>query len=197
MHPKRGDILEAVVLIVGLVLCGLIKIFLLYPPNSSQDWAFWVQALGSIGAIIGAFEIARRQYQANLELERDRIEREHKKVLLNILALAAYARKLIGEAHSYRQKSANADSAQHRRHEISKLEDISAALAAIPLHELPVVEAVSALVALRRMVKETSLLLIALGDIRDYYGSDSHAAPFASAADESGDALNVIRQKFS
>ncbi|MFM0218242.1 hypothetical protein [Paraburkholderia caledonica] len=44
------------------------------------DWAAWVQAIGSIGAIVGAFQVGRRQIESGRRhaLEMDRLERTRK-----------------------------------------------------------------------------------------------------------------------
>jgi hypothetical protein len=39
----------------------LVSGFFLKPPKESQDWAAWVQAFGSIGAIIGSVSIVHWQ----------------------------------------------------------------------------------------------------------------------------------------
>lgn len=58
---------------VGFVLGGLLTAVCLHPPITSQDWAAWVQAVGSIAAIAGSFALAR--VQAN---ESDRIRKIEK-----------------------------------------------------------------------------------------------------------------------
>lgn len=46
---------------LGAVVGGLLMIFYSYPPISSQDWASWVQAVGSIAAIFFAWLIGKSQ----------------------------------------------------------------------------------------------------------------------------------------
>ena len=38
--------------------------------STSSDWAAWVQAIGSIAAIIAAFAISNRQFKSSLNLQR-------------------------------------------------------------------------------------------------------------------------------
>src|SRR5258708_7288401 len=58
---------------------------------SKSDWAAWVPAIGSIGAIIGAFEVGRRQVESSRRhaMEMDRLARERK--IGAIVAVAHHA----------------------------------------------------------------------------------------------------------
>jgi hypothetical protein len=49
--------LVAIAFLIGVTVTAFLK----WPPNQSSDWAAWVQAVGSIGAIIGAVAIAMRE----------------------------------------------------------------------------------------------------------------------------------------
>jgi hypothetical protein len=60
--------LEAKVIFGALIVCGLIKIFVLHSPEDSEDWAAWVQAIGSIGAILIAIWVVDKQHQQAIDL---------------------------------------------------------------------------------------------------------------------------------
>jgi len=60
---------------IGIVV-GL-AVFVLNWPSTSSEWAAWVQAFGSIGAIVGAVWLSdkeRRSYSANLEREEKELD---------------------------------------------------------------------------------------------------------------------------
>ncbi|WP_429551143.1 hypothetical protein [Paraburkholderia sp. MM5477-R1] len=46
---------------LGIALGALLCAAIVHAPGASSDWAAWVQAIGSIAAIIGAFAIANQQ----------------------------------------------------------------------------------------------------------------------------------------
>ncbi|MDO8033606.1 hypothetical protein O3297_09275 [Janthinobacterium sp. SUN128] len=68
MALKHKIRIFAIVAIVILTLCGL----LIYTRIDAKDWAAWVQAVGSIAAIV--FAIALTWYQGEASIERERIK---------------------------------------------------------------------------------------------------------------------------
>lgn len=61
----------------GFLCAAVTTIFLLHPPYSSQDWAAWIQAIGSIGAIAGAFGVVylqRKHAHEDASILRGRLE---------------------------------------------------------------------------------------------------------------------------
>lgn len=56
----------------GMLLTALLK----FPPNSSSDWATWVQAIGSVGAIGIAIWVSHKQYRDSQRLESERRKAE-------------------------------------------------------------------------------------------------------------------------
>lgn len=59
----------------GLVMIGfaagiLLTAVVTYPPGNSGEWAAWVQAVGSVAAIIAAFVIGNRQTKEAIRRER-------------------------------------------------------------------------------------------------------------------------------
>jgi hypothetical protein len=57
MLKFRGIGLFAMAFFAGVLVTAFVR----WPPAQSSDWAAWVQAVGSIGAIIGAIWIASEQ----------------------------------------------------------------------------------------------------------------------------------------
>ncbi|MFM0505281.1 hypothetical protein [Paraburkholderia caffeinilytica] len=68
MKSHRWKIQYAAGFGAGVLLTALVK----FPPNSSSDWAAWVQAIGSIGAIGIAIWVSHKQYRDALILEQER-----------------------------------------------------------------------------------------------------------------------------
>ncbi|AOZ06547.1 hypothetical protein BKK80_12500 [Cupriavidus malaysiensis] len=52
---------------MGFGLGMVLTAFTIFPPKSASDWAAWIQAVGSIGAIVGAYTIGQRQARASLD----------------------------------------------------------------------------------------------------------------------------------
>ncbi|HCP79400.1 MAG: hypothetical protein CML16_03225 [Pusillimonas sp.] len=99
MENKQLPCWAALSIIGMLVLVG---IFAWQFPDSSQEWAAWVQAFGSIGAILGAFTISENATKRNRLLrieaenrERRRLEIGYRDVVLNLSSQAAELAKLI------------------------------------------------------------------------------------------------------
>jgi len=51
-----------------IIVCG--ALFAAYPVKSSSDVAAWVQAIGSVGAILTAVWVFQRQYQTNMDSDK-------------------------------------------------------------------------------------------------------------------------------
>jgi hypothetical protein len=144
--------------VCGVALVGCITVAQNVFDMSRQDWAAWAQAVGSIGAIIGAFEVGRRQVAADRRqaLEMDRLERERKRD-----ATVAVVQ------HAVSQASATVDGfkriptdvlLQVLRTDLYGLGAASDALFAIPLHEVgpaaAVVQFAQLQVTLRQMSRK-------------------------------------------
>lgn len=75
-----------------------------YAPVTSSDAAAWIQAVGSIGAIVGAFLLGKRQAQEARKLaqemvdkEREIVRRQYKAMLLVVIAAAETAAEYVIE----------------------------------------------------------------------------------------------------
>jgi hypothetical protein len=76
-----------------------------YAPTSSSDAASWIQAIGSIGAIVGAFFLGKRQAQEARQLaqemvdkEREILRRQYKTMLLVVIVAAETAAEYVIES---------------------------------------------------------------------------------------------------
>ena len=110
---------------------------------SGSEWAAWVQALGSVVAILGAVGIAvwqsNRQHQDSLSLLRaeKRLARtESAKALLSLSAGAL--RVLEHSAKSFPDRQSVYDTAEGFRHfDFGELRMVEGAIQAVSLHTLP------------------------------------------------------------
>jgi hypothetical protein len=103
---------------------------------SKSDWAAWVQAIGSIGAIIGAFEVGRRQVESSRRhaMEMDRLARERK-----IGAIVAVAHHAVSQAKATEEgfRTISTDVLQVALDRgIDSLAEATDAVFSIPLHEV-------------------------------------------------------------
>lgn len=145
MGEKQLPCGTALGIIAGLILLG---VFVWKFPTNSQEWAAWVQAIGSIAAIIGSLWVARSQNKASLErvMEAQRLAEESKRMAVFALGEAAVERvKPIKDA--LEQKDPR--SALYRVHHSSVVHSLAGAISAAPIHELGSKEGILALLAIR------------------------------------------------
>ena len=110
---------------------------------TSSEWASWVQAIGSIAAIVGSVLIAvwqaNRQHQASLDLLRaeKRLARvESAKALLSLSTGAL--RLLEHSARAFPNRESVHDTAEGRKYfDFGELRVVEGAIQAISLHTLP------------------------------------------------------------
>jgi hypothetical protein len=117
---------------------------LCFLPNlTSSEWAAWVQAIGSIAAIIGAAWIAiwqsRKQHKSSLELLRT----EHKLVRIEVAQalsfLSSNAQRLL---NSYTKELSDREflhKVAERKiyYDLNELKIVEGAVHSMPLHEIP------------------------------------------------------------
>lgn len=117
---------------------------------SAPDWAAWVGALGSIGAIVGAFLVGRMQSAA--ELRKDRIlvrEDIHRKNQAFLAIAAAAAKHALDIQTAFSGEGRFSRLAVMLTYDKRIISDVIDALALIPLHELGSYSAVTALLSLK------------------------------------------------
>lgn len=137
--------------LAGIVL-GLV--FALHLPSSSSDWAAWVQAFGSILAIICAFDLGQRQVNAARKQAQEKEESDDRNKRESIAAIAQNA---IMQADSV-TRLANATSEDFFRASFSfpvhMLDEAIDSLAAIPLHAVGSYRAVMGITGLIGAIKK-------------------------------------------
>lgn len=125
----------------------------------SGEVASWIQAIGSILAIVTAFVVASHQFQLAMQAERKRDQDATKRILLNILTIVSQAAHLVIDARDFRDAESPLDelpdTPEYRQQEVLRLNDVLAVLSSIQLHDLGSVNAVNAIVAMRRVVGRT------------------------------------------
>ncbi|MCY0389587.1 hypothetical protein OVY01_20790 [Robbsia sp. Bb-Pol-6] len=75
----------------------IVKIFTLFMPKQSSDWASWVQAFGSIGAIFVAIYVSYDQNKKQLVREKEKVKKEELSLLTIINDELFLLRKLVDE----------------------------------------------------------------------------------------------------
>lgn len=114
IEKKENCAYLATILMTGVILgfiTGIVTISLFYPIFQSDQWAAWVQAIGSIGAILGAIYIMKKSDNLRKANEKN-IERRKFKHHIEILRHSAKVasntltelNNKYYEIHSYDQK---------------------------------------------------------------------------------------------
>lgn len=134
------------VFVVGSICGWALALYMLHPPGDSSSAASWIQAVGSIGAIAGAYWMGERQmrHAARAEKAGDLARRR---------AYAAIAHAAVEESVEIMNFLRMPD--LNFSHIVSVAGQRRAAMAAtalegIPLHELGVAEAITAVSSMRR-----------------------------------------------
>lgn len=123
---------------------------------TSSEWASWVQAIGSIAAIIGALGIAiwqsKQQHKASLALMHAEKKLARTELAKALLSLSAGALRLLEHStKAFPDRQSVHDAAEGRRHfDFGELRTVEGAVQAISLHTLP-----HELVRLTMIVKST------------------------------------------
>jgi hypothetical protein len=108
---------------------------------SKSDWASWVQAIGSIGAIAGAFYLGERQAKV--------AERARRELVVAVAEFAFDAAQDTVRFFLYDPDRKRIDS----DYLFTRLADGLVALRAVPLHEVGSAEAIKAIIKLRRVIE--------------------------------------------
>lgn len=156
MSNKKGRFASRIlwafclIMAIGGVLAASYIFWKLFPGNGSDDGqalAAWIQAIGSISAIVGALWINERQTKAALaSVERAQllVDSAKRKSFLAIAKTANEYAERIGKAIS----SDEVKSRMHSSHNSTMANGITQALTRIPVHEIGSHEGVTALLYL-------------------------------------------------
>jgi hypothetical protein len=122
----------------------------------SSDSAGWVQVIGSIAAIIGAFMVANRQHQTDKEIQRqsDAYERKQRYAIVSAILRKVRARLYIAAS----SREANEFSVAHEV-DVEQLRTTTSLLDALPPFEMPGAKIMMLCLALRDQIEETADLL--------------------------------------
>lgn len=202
-HLKNFSIWHWALLVAILGVTGLLAAGLgtaIYDKGvGSGEVASWVQAIGSILAIVAAFAVASHQFELAMKAERQREQSVNERVLLNILAIVAQAADLVIDARNFRlaesPENLLPDTPEYRQREILRLNDVLAVLSSIQLHDLGSVNAVNAIVSMRRIIGRTVREIEVLeGELS--CGTDRFMDDFDHCAENAQQVLNGIEAEF-
>ncbi|WP_429355068.1 hypothetical protein [Paraburkholderia sp. 32] len=139
---------------LGIALGALLCAAIVHAPGASSDWAAWVQAIGSIAAIIGAFAIANQQaIDARKQTHEAMASRtRHLRLVLREIFAATMEQieNIRGMCSMEPERFALSN-----RHPVHTLPELSASLLTIPLIELELADS----------AKEIAILLSAMKTI--------------------------------
>ena len=134
-----------------------------------QTLAAWVQAGGSILAIVAAFLISYLQYRSTLKVLKTQRRDANVSKLNVLLALAEQARTLIERANAGIQ--GDFPSYYDREFDSNDLRGLHEAFAAVLLHDLPTGNAVFAILRLKEVTRQMPRLLEQAVDELGGYGA--------------------------
>jgi hypothetical protein len=146
---------EKLIAVGGFILGGALAAPFTHVPGSSSDWAAWAQALGTVGAIAGAYWIGERQMRDTTKREL-RAKAERFKAYLAIATIALMearrvdkaARDLFDRPFSAVQFAASEEWAKKARE----------SLIAIPMHEWGTASAIHAVHLMSRALDDLQAL---------------------------------------
>ncbi|VVE12229.1 hypothetical protein PCA20602_02693 [Pandoraea capi] len=145
----------------GVAVGVLGAAFWRFPPQSSGDWASWVQAVGSIAAIAGAFLIGERQSSAARKTLAEERVAEEKARLARYFAIAEVACEAAQNTGTVISSGLQTGSLAAENgmpgltlflYEPETLNDAVDSLRLIPIDQLGSVEAIKAFDRFRRVV---------------------------------------------
>ncbi len=116
---------------IGLVAAGGWTWFQRFPESSAPAW---IQAIGSIAAILAAAEIGQRQISGQRQLDRDRKDQEDLKKLLVIDALLEVVESSVASAKKYFNDYPNMPVFAYH---LDRIKNASDALAKVDLFDCP------------------------------------------------------------
>jgi hypothetical protein len=152
----RGDWRFRICVLLLALGAGLIALF---PPRTTGDVAAWVQAIGTIGAIVGSFLVAEMQATAAARTAEQAANAAELSKQAKFVAIAAYG---LGAADYVRDIIRDEDSISPvvfaRSYNRSLVQDAAEALKGIPLHEVGSPEAIAAIAGMRRALFALSAL---------------------------------------
>ena len=136
-----------------------------------QTLAAWVQAVGSIVAIVAAFLISFLLYRSTLKALQTQHRDANVAKLAVLFALAEKTRALIEKANTGVQDGFAGS--REREFDSNDLHGLHEAFANVSLHELPTGNAVFAVLRLKEVTRQMPVLMQQAADDRAEYGAVS------------------------
>ena len=136
-----------------------------------QTLAAWVQAIGSILAIIAVFVISLLLHRATLKAQQTRRRDANVSKLAVLFALAEKARTLIEKANTGVQDGFT--NSREREFDSNDLRGLHEAFANVVLHELPTANTVFAVLRLKEVTRQMPVLMQQAADDWGEYGGVS------------------------
>jgi len=136
-----------------------------------QTLAAWVQAIGSILAIIAVLVISLLLHRATLKAQQTRRRDANVSKLAVLFALAEKARTLIEKANTGVQDGFT--NSREREFDSNDLRGLHEAFANVVLHELPTANTVFAVLRLKEVTRQMPVLMQQAADDRAEYGGVS------------------------
>ncbi|AOJ07620.1 hypothetical protein [Burkholderia mayonis] len=124
--------------ISGFILGLAIACLLAHLPGSSSEWASWVQAFGSIGAILGALWVSERQAKSaitSIKLQAEQAARDKRNAAIAIVDAAMDRAKEIESTMSIRDLT-TVQIELYKTYDRSIIDGLVRALQGVPLHEI-------------------------------------------------------------
>ena len=138
-----------------------------------QTWAAWVQAVGSVVAIVAALLISYSLHRSTLKsLQAQRRDANVNKLAV-LFALAEKARTLIEKANTGVQDGFAGFGSREREFDSNDLRGLHEAFANVVLHELPTANTVFAVLRLKEVTRQMPVLMQQAADDRAEYGGVS------------------------
>jgi hypothetical protein len=123
--------------------------------ENHQALAAWIQAIGSIVAILGAYGIAAMQFRHAKQTEIKREERRALHDLQLVFEIIKQAVDLIIEVRVFRltpNREVTPDDSSYRDAELLRLRDIREILSSVRMQDLGNLDAINSLIAIRRIL---------------------------------------------
>jgi hypothetical protein len=148
----------AIAFLAGMMVTAFIK----WPPAQSSDWAAWVQAFGSIGAIGVAIYVSWAQARNDRLRERERENADADDVLMNIQAIIENASYVMGEMPDIASTDGAIESYFRSSFSPIKIRCATQALAAIEIHRLKWYKAIELVLEMREFFSNADQAVMAL-----------------------------------
>lgn len=148
------------VLFVSAFCAGIVATaFVRWPPHQSSDWAAWVQAIGSIGAVGVAIYISWAQAKNDRDRERARAAAENDGILMNVPAVLQNAAKIIDEMPDSTASDPVIERYLKEVFSRAQFAIATQALAAIELHRLKWWRAVELVLEMRQLFSDADVVV--------------------------------------